>query len=114
MKTHYLAIQKNYTATSDYFNADELAQKIVSVLTAKGMGKLSIGETFAIGNPENYMTYQKSLYNFDREEAGININILPQKGYIVTSIEATDYIVNFKTIKTKYNLILRLKSTKYP
>lgn len=90
-----LSNSKNYTATSDYFNADELAQKIVSVLTAKGMGKLSIGETFAIGNPENHMTYQKSLYNFDREEAGININILPQKGYIDASIEATDYIVNF-------------------
>lgn len=86
---------KNYTATSDYFNADELAQKIVSALTAKGMGKLSIGETFAIGNPENYTTYQKSLSNFDREEAGININILPQKGYIDASIEATDYIVNY-------------------
>ncbi len=86
---------KNYAATSDYFNADELAQKIVSVLTAKGMGKLSIGETFAIGNPENHMLYQKSLYNFDREEAGININILPQKGYIDASIEATDYIVNY-------------------
>jgi hypothetical protein len=86
---------KNYAATSDYFNADELAQKIVSVLTAKGMGKLSIGQTFAIGNPENYITYQKSLSNFDREEAGININILPQKGYIEASIEATDYIVNY-------------------
>jgi hypothetical protein len=59
------------------------------------MGKLSIGQTFAIGNPENYITYQKSLSNFDREEAGININILPQKGYIDASIEATDYIVNF-------------------
>lgn len=86
---------KNYTATSDYFNADELAQKIVSVLTAKGMGKLSIGQTFAIGNPENYTTYQRSLSNFDREEAGVNINILPQKGYIDASIEATDYIVNY-------------------
>ena len=86
---------KNYTATSDYFNAEELAQKIVSTISAKGMGKLSIGETFAIGNTENYTTYQKSLSNFDREEAGININILPQKGYIEASIEATDYIVNY-------------------
>ena len=86
---------KSYTATSDYFNADELAKKIVSVLTAKGIGKLSIGETFAIGNPENYTTYQKSLSNFDREEAGININILPQKGDISTIVSATDYIVNY-------------------
>lgn len=86
---------KNYAATSDYFNADELAQKIVSVLTAKGMGKLSIGQTFAIGNPENYTTYQRSLSDFDREEAGININILPQKGDIGATIVATDYIVNY-------------------
>lgn len=82
---------RNYRAISDYFNAEELAEKIVSALTDNGIGKLSIGQAFAIGNPKKY--YPERSFYVKAEDADININ--PNKGHALIYISTEEDVVNY-------------------
>ena len=82
---------RNYRATSDYFNAEELAEKIVSALTDNGISKLSIGQAFAIGDPKKY--YLERKFEIKAEDAGININ--PTKGSARIHIRTEEDVVNY-------------------
>lgn len=85
----------SWICNSDYFNAEELAQKIVSALTTKGIGKLSIGQAFAIGDPKDYPTYTSELNFVNKEKSGVNINVLLNKGDVSLNVNTKEYVINY-------------------
>lgn len=94
-KESVIANSRAYSVTSDYFNAEELAQKIVSALTTKGIGKLSIGQAFAIGDPKDYQTYTSELNFVNKEKSGVNINVLLNKGDVSLNVNTKEYVINY-------------------